>query len=89
MSKYRTFGARADELARAAFKKVMDASQRLADAESKARAHLLLLARSRNVESLIATGHSVQVFMDKNYKLVLYSPKFYEEWQKRWNVFEK
>ena len=40
-------------------------------------------------ESLIATGHSVQVFMDKDYKLVLYSPKFYEEWQKRWNVFEK
>ena len=40
-------------------------------------------------ESLIATGHSVQVFMDTDYQLVLYSPKFYEEWQKRWNVFEK
>ncbi len=39
-------------------------------------------------ESLIATAHSVQVFMDLNYQLVLYSPKFYEEWQKRWNVFE-
>jgi acyl-CoA thioester hydrolase len=39
-------------------------------------------------ESLIATGHSVQVFMDTDYQLVLYSPKFYEEWQKRWNVFE-
>ena len=25
-------------------------------------------------ESLIATGHSVQVFMDKDYQLVLYSP---------------
>ena len=39
-------------------------------------------------ESLIATAHSVQVFMDLNYQLVLYSPKFYEEWQKRWKVFE-
>ena len=39
-------------------------------------------------ESLLATAHSVQVFMDLNYQLVLYSPKFYEEWQKRWNVFE-
>ena len=38
-------------------------------------------------ESLIATAHSVQVFMDLNYQLVLYSPKFYEEWQQRWNVF--
>jgi acyl-CoA thioester hydrolase len=39
-------------------------------------------------ESLIATAHSVQVFMDLSYQLVLYSPKFYEEWQQRWNVFE-
>ena len=39
-------------------------------------------------ESLIATAHSVQVFMDLNYQLVLYSPKFYEEWQQRWHVFE-
>ena len=39
-------------------------------------------------ESLIATAHSVQVFMDLNYQLVLYSPKFYEEWQQRWNVFK-
>ena len=38
-------------------------------------------------ESLIATAHSVQVFMDLSYQLVLYSPKFYEEWQQRWNVF--
>ena len=38
-------------------------------------------------ESLLATAHSVQVFMDLNYQLVLYSPKFYEEWQQRWNVF--
>lgn len=40
-------------------------------------------------ESLIATGHSVQVFMDKDYQLVLYRPKFYEEWQERWKVFDE
>ena len=40
-------------------------------------------------EGLIATGHSVQVFMDTDYKLVLYSPKFYEEWQQKWKVFER
>lgn len=40
-------------------------------------------------ESLIAAGHSVQVFMDTDYKLVLYSPKFYEEWQQKWKVFER
>ena len=39
-------------------------------------------------ESLLATAHSVQVFMDKDYQLVLYSPEFYVEWQKRWKVFE-
>ena len=39
-------------------------------------------------ESLIATAHSVQVFMDLSYQPVLYSPKFYEEWQQRWNVFD-
>lgn len=33
------------------------------------------------------TGHSVQVFMDKtNYQMVLYSPHFYEEWKKKWEV---
>lgn len=39
-------------------------------------------------ESLIATGHSVQVFMDTDYQLQLYSPQFYEEWKERWKVFE-
>lgn len=33
---------------------------------------------------LLATGSSTQVFMDLNYKLVLYNPPFYEEWKKRW-----
>jgi acyl-CoA thioester hydrolase len=40
-------------------------------------------------ESLIATGRSVQVFMDTEYNLVLYSPKFYDDWRKHWKVFEK
>ena len=37
-------------------------------------------------ESLIATGHSVQVFMDLNYQLVWDNPPFYQEWKERWNV---
>lgn len=34
--------------------------------------------------SLIATGNSIQVFMDKDYQLVWYNPEFYEDWKKRW-----
>ena len=33
--------------------------------------------------SLIATGNSVQVFLDKNYQLILSNPPFYEEWKKQ------
>lgn len=40
-------------------------------------------------DSLIATGHSVQVFMDKAYQLVWDNPPFYEEWKRRWDVFTK
>ena len=32
----------------------------------------------------LATGHSVQVFMDRDYQLVWANPEFYEEWKKRW-----
>ena len=39
----------------------------------------------RNTEDdcLMATGHSVQVFMDKNYQLQWLNPPFYEEWKKK------
>lgn len=37
---------------------------------------------------LMATGHSVQVFMDKNYELVWTNPDFYLEWKRRWNLCE-
>ena len=40
-------------------------------------------------ESLIATGRSVQVFMDLEYNLMWDNPEFYAQWKKRWNVFEK
>lgn len=33
---------------------------------------------------LLATGSSTQVFMDLDYKLVLYNPPFYEAWKKKW-----
>lgn len=41
-----------------------------------------------NVEddSLMATGHSVQVFLDKQYQLVWTNPDFYEAWKRKWNV---
>ena len=35
-------------------------------------------------DSLIATGHSVQVFTDTKYQLVWFTPPFYEEWKKKW-----
>ncbi len=37
-------------------------------------------------DSLIATGRSVQVFLDHDYQLVWYTPDFYEEWKKQWKV---
>lgn len=37
-------------------------------------------------ESLIATGHSVQVFMNTDYQLVWDTPVFYKEWKIRWGV---
>ena len=36
--------------------------------------------------ALAATGSTTQVFLDSHYKLVLYSPDFYNEWKKRHNV---
>lgn len=35
---------------------------------------------------LLATGHTVQVFMDLNYQLVLTNPDFFENWKRKWNV---
>ena len=35
---------------------------------------------------LIATGKTTQVFLDKQYKLVLYNPPFYDEWKKKMNL---
>ena len=37
-------------------------------------------------ESLIATGKSVQVFMNKEYLLVWDNPEFYLDWKKKWDV---
>lgn len=36
--------------------------------------------------TVLATGKSVQVFMDKNYQLVWENPKFYQDWKKKWEV---
>ena len=42
--------------------------------------------RDTDDESLIATGHSVQVFMDRDYQLVWSNPAFYEDWKRKWDV---
>jgi len=37
-------------------------------------------------DSLIATGYSVQVFLDKQYQLVWTNPPFFEEWKQKYNL---
>ena len=36
--------------------------------------------------SLIATGTSIQVFVDRNYNLMLLNPPFYTEWKKKYDL---
>ncbi len=38
--------------------------------------------------SLIAMGHSIQVFMDKQYQLVWDTPEFYRRWKEKWGQTE-
>lgn len=45
--------------------------------------------RDTATDDLIATGHSVQAFIDTDYKLILYSPDFYRQWQEKWGVFDE
>lgn len=42
--------------------------------------------RNTKDDSLIATGRSIQVFLDKDYQLVWINPPFYEEWKIKWKV---
>lgn len=35
---------------------------------------------------VMATGRSIQVFMDHNYNLLWDNPPFYQEWKKHWQV---
>jgi acyl-CoA thioester hydrolase len=37
-------------------------------------------------KELIATGESIQVFLDKNNELVLTIPPFYADWKKKWGL---
>jgi acyl-CoA thioester hydrolase len=39
--------------------------------------------RDTHDETLVATGYSVQVFLDKQYQLVWGNPAFYEEWKRK------
>ncbi len=40
--------------------------------------------RDRATGELYATGHSVQVFLDRDYQLMWTNPPFYEAWKKKW-----
>lgn len=40
----------------------------------------------RESGATIATGHSVQVFMDSDYQLVWENPEFYRLWKEKWEV---
>lgn len=42
--------------------------------------------RDTRDDSLLTTGRSLQVFMNKEYKLLLEYPEFVIEWKKRWNI---
>ncbi|MCK9400139.1 MAG: acyl-CoA thioesterase [Bacteroidales bacterium] len=37
-------------------------------------------------KELVATGESVQVFLDMNHELVLTVPPFFEAWKKKWGL---
>jgi len=41
---------------------------------------------SADRKNIIATGSSTQVFLDRSRNLVLYTPEFYEQWQKKQGV---
>ena len=41
---------------------------------------------NNETNELMATGRSVQVFMDMNYQLVWTNPDFYQEWKRMWNL---
>jgi acyl-CoA thioester hydrolase len=45
--------------------------------------------RDMEDESLIATAHSVQVFLDLDYQLMWENPEFYQQWKKRWHVCDE
>lgn len=36
--------------------------------------------------ALVATGESIQVFLDMNRELILATPPFFEAWKKKWRV---
>ncbi len=40
--------------------------------------------RDAEDDTLLTTGRTTQVFMDKQYEMIWYNPKFYEEWKAKW-----
>ncbi len=44
--------------------------------------------RNTKDNSIILTGNSVQVFLDKNYQLIWNTPEFFTEWKRNWKIIE-
>lgn len=40
--------------------------------------------RDSKTKEILASGHSVQVFVDLDYNLVCINPPFYEKWKDKW-----
>lgn len=44
--------------------------------------------RNKKDNSIVLTGDSVQVFLDKNHQLIWNTPTFYIEWKKKWKIIK-
>ncbi|MBW6461195.1 MAG: acyl-CoA thioesterase [Bacteroidales bacterium] len=58
---------------------------RYVDSEAAKLVYAFRIFRASDNE-LVATGESVQVFLDVNRELMLTVPPFYEEWKKKWGL---
>ena len=58
---------------------------RFVDSDAAKIAYAFRIFRASDHE-LVATGESVQVFLDMNRELVLTNPPFFEAWKKKWGL---
>ncbi len=51
-----------------------------------AKLEFAYVIKSCRTQEVVATGHSVQVFLDINRDLLLNAPRFYEDWKQKWGL---